>query len=228
MLPSPRTIKYFEALNCEGDNFDFDAWLKRVRQEEAAERGKPSTTSPVDQEADRQSNTVRDGSGIGQVPRRIVESQKRNGKRFSKRPAKETQNARSEPIRAQLFKVCDVWDKTLEDRSRNSIYTYLKAVYSLVTSYRREGRTAELLHTAIRVADIAESENPELFSTVIRSTCDGKLDPKSVSKLSRALRYVAYRNRPPRMLKSFIKGLGGINATAARYAKRLGRGRKAK
>jgi hypothetical protein len=224
MLPSPRTIKYFDALDREGDNFDFDAWLKRVRQEEAAESGKPSTMSPVDQVTDRQSNVARDGSRIGRVPRRILEPQKRNGERVSKRPAKETQNAGSESIRAQLFEVCDVWDKTLEDRSRNSIYTYLKAVYSLVIGCQREGRAAELLQTAIRVADIAESENPELFSTVIRSTCDGKLDPKSVSKLSRALRYVAYRDRPPRMLKSFIKGLGGINATAGRYAKRLGRG----
>ena len=220
MLPSPRTLKYIEALNRDGDNFDFDAWLKRVRQEEAAEGCKPS---PVDQLADGQSNSVRDWRGIGQVPRRIVEPETRYRERVSKRPAKETQSAGSELIRAQLFKVCDVWDKILEDRSRNSIYTYLKAVYSLVTGYQREGRAAELLQRAIRVADIAETENPELFSTVIRSTCDGKLDPKSVSKLSRALRYVAYRDRPPRMLKSFIKGLGGINATAGRYAKQFGR-----
>jgi hypothetical protein len=226
MLPSPRTLKYFQALNREGDNFDYEVWLRRVREEEARERGKPSTTSPVDQIADRQSNTVRDWGGIGQV--RIVEPEKRNRERFSKRPANETQSAVSESIRARLFKVCDVWDKTLEDRSRNSIYTYLKAVYSLVIGCQREGRAAELLQTAIRVADLAESENPELFSTVIRSTCDGELDTKSVSKLSRALRYVAYQDRPPRMLKSFVKGLGGINATAGRYAKRLGRRSRSK
>jgi hypothetical protein len=86
MLPSPRTIKYFDALDREGDNFDFDAWLKRVRQEEAAESGKPSTMSPVDQVTDRQSNVARDGSRIGRVPRRILEPQKRNGKEFQRDP----------------------------------------------------------------------------------------------------------------------------------------------
>ena len=228
MLPSPRTLKYFQALNREGDNFDYEVWLRRVREEEARERGKPSTTSPVDQVADRKSNAVRDGSGIGQVPRCIVEPQKRSRERLSKQHAKQTQNAGSKSIRARLFKVCDVWDNILEDRSRNAIYSYLKAVYSLVTNCQREGRAGKLLQTAMKAADLAESENPELFATIIRSTCDGKLDPKSVSKLSRALRYAAYRERPPRMLKSFIKALGGINAAADRYAKRLGRGGKGK
>jgi hypothetical protein len=215
-------------LNREGDNFDYDVWLRRVREEEARERGKPSTTSPVDQVADRESNAVRAGNGIGQVTRCIVEPQKLNRERPSKQHAKQTQNAGSKSIRARLFKVCDVWDNILEDRSRNSIYSYLKAVYSLVTNCHREGRAAELLQTAMKAADLAESENPELFSTIIRSTCDGKLDPKLVSKFSRALRYATYRDRPPRMLVEFIKGLGGLNAAADRYAKRLGHGRKAK
>jgi hypothetical protein len=38
MLPSPRTIKYFEALAREGDAFNYEAWLTRVRQEEAEEK----------------------------------------------------------------------------------------------------------------------------------------------------------------------------------------------
>ena len=34
-LMSPRTVKYIEALARGGDNFDYDQWLKRVREEEA-------------------------------------------------------------------------------------------------------------------------------------------------------------------------------------------------
>ena len=43
MLPSRRSLKYFEALNREGDNFDYWAWLTRVREEEAMERGEPTS-----------------------------------------------------------------------------------------------------------------------------------------------------------------------------------------
>jgi hypothetical protein len=32
---SPRTLKYIEALVRESDYFDYDQWLKRVREEEA-------------------------------------------------------------------------------------------------------------------------------------------------------------------------------------------------
>jgi hypothetical protein len=32
---SPRTAKYVEAMICEDDNFDFNQWLQRVRQEDA-------------------------------------------------------------------------------------------------------------------------------------------------------------------------------------------------
>jgi len=34
-LMSPRTAKYVEAMIREGDNFDYDEWVKRVREEEA-------------------------------------------------------------------------------------------------------------------------------------------------------------------------------------------------
>jgi hypothetical protein len=34
-LLSPRTAKYVEAMIREGDQFDYDKWLKRVREEEA-------------------------------------------------------------------------------------------------------------------------------------------------------------------------------------------------
>ena len=121
-----------------------------------------------------------------------------------------------------------MWEEILEDRSRDLIYPYLKAAYSLVTRCQRESKSRELLRYAINIAGLPDNENAELFATVIRGTCDGELDPKSVSKLSRALRYAAYRDRPPRLLVSFIKRLGGINSCAGRYANKLGRGGKAK
>ena len=39
---SPRTVKYVEAMIREGDNFDYDKWLKRVREEEAQAQQLPA------------------------------------------------------------------------------------------------------------------------------------------------------------------------------------------
>jgi hypothetical protein len=60
---------------------------------------------------------------------------------------------------------------------------------------------------------------------VIRATCDReKLDNKTISKWSRALRYVAkFKKGTP--LKTFIKNRGGVNACAALFARVLGRGK---
>ena len=35
MLPSPTTIKYFGALDREGDDFDYWRWLRQLREEKA-------------------------------------------------------------------------------------------------------------------------------------------------------------------------------------------------
>ena len=37
MLLPARTVKYIEALNREGDRFDYGKWLQRVREEEATQ-----------------------------------------------------------------------------------------------------------------------------------------------------------------------------------------------
>jgi len=49
------------------------------------------------------------------------------------------------------------------------------------------------------------------------------VDRKTVSKWSRALRFVAARKRPQSSLKRFMKKMGGVNACAGLYAKHFGR-----
>jgi hypothetical protein len=147
--------------------------------------------------------------------------------RFSRGPAKVAPSA-AKSLGAQLFSVSDTWDRATEDRYRDSIYAYLKAVYSLVRRCERGGKAKELLSAAVKTAGLSADENTEVFAAVIRATCDDKLDQKMVSKYSRALRYAAHQDQPPRMLIEFIKRRGGINAVADRYAKRLGRKAKCK
>jgi hypothetical protein len=66
---SPRTAKYVDAMIREGDNFDYDEWLKRVREEDApakqlvatrtsdelgaAQINKPISSSTSDRQHDR-------------------------------------------------------------------------------------------------------------------------------------------------------------------------------
>jgi hypothetical protein len=38
MLLPARTVKYIDALNREGDRFDYLKWLQRVREEESTHR----------------------------------------------------------------------------------------------------------------------------------------------------------------------------------------------
>jgi hypothetical protein len=65
---------------------------------------------------------------------------------------------------------------------------------------------------------------PEPFSAIILCTAEpAKVDYRTRSKWSRALRYAA-KLRPRKLsLAEFMKSRGGINECAARFARRLGR-----
>ena len=217
MLPSPRALKYCEALEREGDAFNYDAWLKRVREEEARERGEIQVPRPSANVA-----------GL-KVPARDAGSPNFTNPLFGGRvlPTRSKNAARETPgdsMRERLLKVCDAWDELQEDRSRDAVYPYLRRVYAIVRRYRGRRETRELLRSATKIAGLPYDRYADPFATIIRCTCEQKLDPKAISKWSRALRYTAHRDRPPRLLIEFIKSLGGISACANRYAKRLGAG----
>jgi hypothetical protein len=73
-------------------------------------------------------------------------------------------------------------------------------------------------------ADQPFDKNGDPFTAVIRCTCGGAADNKTISKWARALRYAAIRKPPEMRLKAFMKGAGGVNACADRRAKYFGRG----
>jgi hypothetical protein len=70
-------------------------------------------------------------------------------------------------------------------------------------------------------AMIELDRNAELFSAVIRCTCDDTVDNKTIRKWARTLRYVAHRKKSQTRLKAFMKKAGGVNACADRYTKYL-------
>jgi hypothetical protein len=129
-------------------------------------------------------------------------------------------------LRRRLIKVSDAWDDFQESRVRDAVFKYLAVVFDVVMDHRGQRRTKRLLRHAFQFAGLPFDRNADPFAAVIRCTSERKLDCKTISKYSRALRYAARCKRPRKPLKTFMKELGGIGACAERYTIYLGRGRR--
>src|SRR6266446_3607379 len=223
-----RTAKYVEAMIREGDDFDYYRWLRQVREEEAQLKSVAVSTSvqPIAPGPDH--------------PAKIAQNQSQfNGSetadhvkhKSAVRPAiqqvghctKSIDNPKKS-IRQRLGDVCNAWDDFQETRDRDAVYGYLRAVFSIVKHYNGRHRTKKLMRRAYKFAGLRVDTSADPFAVIIRSTCEHKLDNKTISKWSRALRYVArVKKRIP--LKTFMKNRGGINGCAALFAESLGRGK---
>jgi hypothetical protein len=101
---------------------------------------------------------------------------------------------------------------------RDAIYSYLTAVFDLVAWWAAERRALERAHKALRLRHINPFENEEPIAVVIRCTADReKVDKRTRSKWSRALRYALVQKTPSESLVQFIKRKGGINRCAERF-----------
>jgi hypothetical protein len=133
----------------------------------------------------------------------------------------ETQETR---LRRRLEKVSDAWIDFQENRARDAVYGYLKAVFALVVEHKGHRRTKRLLRRAFEFGGLPFDKNADPFAAVIRCTSERGADNKTISKWARALRYAAHCKKPRTGLKLFMKKMGGINACADRYTRYLGRG----
>ena len=102
---------------------------------------------------------------------------------------------------------------------------YLTAVYGLVAWWTAEGREIDRARWALRLVRLEVSDREDPFAAIIRCTADpAKADKRTRSKWSRVMRYAAAHKPGPEPLDEFIKRKGGINACAARFSRRIGRG----
>jgi hypothetical protein len=228
-LLSPRTAKYVAALMREGDNFDYYTWLQGVREEEAhAKRAAAAFTS---------GEMIPAKIGNGSITPGRQDSWPDSARALMTRAApvaralwqsnhetrNETPKAR---LKRRLEKVRDAWDDFQASRARGAVYGYLGSVFEIVTHHKGRRRTKKLLRHAFKFANLPFDRNADPFSAVIRSTCDDEIDNKTISKWSRALRYVALCKAPSTQVKRFMKEAGGVNACADLYARDYGRGRR--
>ena len=228
MLLSARTIKYIDALNREGDRFDYWKWLQRVQEEEAtqAKHVCPRVTSgePTPPEMDNLTDTPDQRAALMLAgPSVVTRPATVRGplRGINHEAIADTPETR---LRRRLEKVRNAWKAFQANRDRDAVYGYLEAVFSIVKHYKARRKTKTLLRHAFKFAGLPFDENAKPFAVLIRCTCDRGVDNKTISKWSRALRYVAYCEVPSASLKTFMKGAGGINVCTSRFARYYGRG----
>ena len=130
----------------------------------------------------------------------------------------------TQALRQDLLRVRNAWDESQASRERGAIYTYLTAVFELVAWWMAENRALERAQKALRLRHIIPSDHEEPFAVIIRCTADpAKVDKRTRSKWSRALRWALEQKISSEPLVRFIKRKGGINRCAAKFAHRVGR-----
>jgi hypothetical protein len=146
---------------------------------------------------------------------------------FPSRPSpKEAIPESSAALRQDLQRVRSAWEAVQSSRDRNAIYGYLTAVYGLVVWWAAEGRDLDRARRALSLRRLEVSDREDPFAAVIRCTADPtKADKRTRSKWSRLMRYAALYKMGSEPLDEFVRRKGGINACAARFCRRLGRGR---
>jgi hypothetical protein len=130
-------------------------------------------------------------------------------------------------LKQDLLRVQNAWDESQASRERDAIYTYLTAVFELVAWWSAENRALQCAQKALQLRRIIPSDHEEPFAAIIRCTADpAKVDKRTRSKWSRALRWALEQKISSEPLVRFIKRKGGINECAAKFAGHLRRSRQ--
>jgi len=123
-------------------------------------------------------------------------------------------------LKQDLMRVRNAWDDSQARRERDAIYTYLTAVFELVAWWMAENRALERAQKALRLRHITPFDQEDPFAAVIRCTADpAKVDKRTRSKWSRALKWALYHKSHSEPLDRLMKRKGGINECAARLSR---------
>jgi len=178
---SPRTAKYVEAMVREGDSFDYNEWLNRVREEEA------------------QAKQVATGTSGGLAPAQIAAPIKMfddqhprpnlalplTAKTILAQALRRYRQAKNKTPKARprqwLKNVRRAWREFQANRRRDSVYGYLEAVFAIVEHFRVRRRTNRLLRHAFEFANLPLDKRADPFAAIIHCTSDGGVDNKSAN-----------------------------------------------
>jgi hypothetical protein len=212
------TQSYVDALVRQGDNFDRAAWLNGVRQQDGATNKGDGAIASDDIKLEISGPAKCTATSFLNKRAASLSSVNKPARRphFPGPPGRCHPKDRKASIERQIVAVEAVWKAVKNKRKRDAMYSYLAAVFELATEYQGRGRVKTLLQYTERIMGRRIGDP---FSAIIRCTCDADIDRKTVSRWSRALRYVAEFKPAETPLKTFMKRKGGINACADRFAR---------
>jgi hypothetical protein len=126
-------------------------------------------------------------------------------------------------VEDELAMVRSAWIAYQSTRARDSIFEYLTAVFEIVSCWKNHNRAKTKTNQALAATNSTKAiRTNEPFAIVIYCTSDPcKVDAKTRSKWSRALRFVERFKPDNQSLAQFIKSKGGINESAAQWSDRL-------
>jgi hypothetical protein len=200
---SPLTQRYIEDMMREGEEFDPCEWFTKIIAEKRCAESNHTT---------ERSSELTSGTAARSIfrhrPTSILSPIT---------PPKAANNHQSQDrLGRRLDEVSEIWDEVQEDRRREAVYRFLEAVFALVTSRKSAHQRKRLLRRAFKFAGLPFDPYVDPFAGIIRCTTGGEVDRKTISKWSRALRFVAACKRPQTSLKRFMKKAGGINGWTGR------------
>jgi hypothetical protein len=136
-----------------------------------------------------------------------------------KTPARNDIPYTDQALRQDLLRVQNAWDESQASRERDGIYTYLTAVFELVAWWSAENRALERAEKALHLRRIIPTDNDEPFAAIVRCTADQqKVDKRTRSKWTRALRFALAQKPHSEPLDRFMKSKGGINECAKQFS----------
>jgi hypothetical protein len=140
-----------------------------------------------------------------------------------KTPAHDNVPYTTQALRQDLLRVRNAWEECRASRDRDAIYLYLTAVFDLVSWWAAESCALERAYKSLRLQSMCPFDGEDPFAAVIRCTADpAKVDKRTRSKWSRALRYAISCKPLDEPLDRFVKRKGGINRCASRFTRLLG------
>jgi hypothetical protein len=142
-----------------------------------------------------------------------------------KKPVRDDVPYTTQALRQDLLRVQNAWEDAQGRRDRDAIYGYLSSVFDMVAWWAAENRAVDRAYKALRLRNMTPFDDEDPFAAIIRCTANpAKVDKRTRSKWSRALRYALVQKTPSESLVQFIKRKDGINRCAERFrAHRRGR-----
>ena len=197
---SEKTAKYVQAMIREGDAFSPHEWVLKMQAEEHAAR---KAIAKLDVSIGTSDVTSRIGTNPFDSPEaagQIIRTK--------------------QGLDDQLRVISDAWDDMQMSRRRNSVYDYLNGVFGLVERQKGRKRVRRMRRALEHRLGRKLPQSFEPYGAVIAATANpDEIDGKTISKWSRALRYVAMIKPRTKSLQRFMREVGGINACATAFTK---------